>query len=457
MDLTLSYKELKESIRNDLNSVAERFVAIGYQLKQVRDGELFKEDGYKDICEFAKKEYNIGKSNTYYFMKINDRFSVDGNSRQLIPEYEGYGSSKLTEMLNLDEEELKLVSERTTRDEIRVINQVKKEAENEPFQPAGKIDESLDFTQSKSDFVDTKKEDLEVLKNVVFEYFNDKNKREQLREISRIFRKEIFDLGREVAIVINPSGHSMFRKGTTVTFLEEKVIKVKPLGKGTMEFTYIDFLHATEEIFDLAAEDPWREKFGEPEPEIKEPEKKETIKKEPEKKEPVKKEQPKKVETKTEEKAEIEKSPESNNIPGQIEVEDFPEYMPDTPEKVEGEVILEESQEDIINEDKEESEESDSTEEEAEENNPKAHDLKTDHIYFSDVLTNKKRFELRLNDRDYKVGDILRLHEQINGQETGRTAVRLITYMLENYTGLVDKYCILGIEPVGEEIWKETK
>jgi len=443
MELKLNYQEIKGIIRKDFNTVAERFNSIGYHLKKVRDGELYKEDGYKDIAEFALKEYGVSRSNTYRFMQINDKFSVGGDSMEILPEYTGFGNSKLSEMLTLDEEELKLVTQRTTRDEIREINKTHHAQEDTPVAPARQVAETIDFTQSNSDFDSTKKEGFEHLVNVAFEFFNDKNMREKLKELGQAFRKDISDMESEVLIIINPSKHTTFRKGMLIVFFEESVIKVKKFGDMTREFTYTDFLRAAGETYNLNADDPWVEKFGEPVPEIKEPEKKEPEKKEPPKKETIKKEQPPKAETKNEEKPEVKEKEE--NLPGQMDIKEFPEYLPEEAEKVEGEVITEDAQEEL-QEDEEETKESEEIE--TEERGQQVHELKTDHIYFADVLTNKKPFELRRKDKDFKVNDILRLHEQIDGQPTGRTTDRLVTYILENYTGLVDGFCILGIQPV---------
>ncbi|WOO34926.1 DUF3850 domain-containing protein [Anaerocolumna sp. AGMB13020] len=443
MELNLNYQEIKGIIRKDFNTVAERFNSIGYHLKKVRDGELYKEDGYKDIAEFALKEYGVSRSNTYRFMQINEKFSVGGDSLELLPEYAGFGNSKLSEMLTLDEEELKLVTQRTTRDEIREINKTHHAQDDTPVAPARQVAETIDFTQSNTDFDSTQKEGFEHLVNVAFEFFNDKNMREKLKELGQAFRKDISDLENEVLIIINPSKHTTFRKGMLIVFFEESVIKVKKFGDITREFTYTDFLRAAGETYNLNTGDPWVEKFGEPVPEIKEPEKKEPEMKEPPKKETPKKAEPPKAETKTEEKPEVKETEE--NLPGQMDIKEFPEYLPEEAEKVEGEVITEDAQEEL-QEDEEETKESEEIE--TEERGQQVHELKTDHIYFADVLTNKKPFELRRKDKDFQVNDVLRLHEQIDGQPTGRTTDRLVTYILENYTGLVDGFCILGIQPV---------
>lgn len=76
----------------------------------------------------------------------------------------------------------------------------------------------------------------------------------------------------------------------------------------------------------------------------------------------------------------------------------------------------------------------------------KVHELKLAQMFFTDVASGKKRFELRKNDRGFKVGDGLRLKEYTNGQETGKYIDADVVYMLENWTGLKEDYCILGIE-----------
>lgn len=91
--------------------------------------------------------------------------------------------------------------------------------------------------------------------------------------------------------------------------------------------------------------------------------------------------------------------------------------------------------------------------------------------YFDEVKNGKKTFELRKNDCNYQVGDILVLQEYAkemhviqsskgyfkepvtrivhNGMSlTGNEITTRITYMLEDYPGLEEGYCILGIEVI---------
>lgn len=80
----------------------------------------------------------------------------------------------------------------------------------------------------------------------------------------------------------------------------------------------------------------------------------------------------------------------------------------------------------------------------------KVHDVKLGTTFFDDVKTGRKTFELRKNDRGYKEGDTIVLHEYKDGTTTGRTITKKIVYMLEDFTGLEDGYCILGLGEAAE-------
>lgn len=76
----------------------------------------------------------------------------------------------------------------------------------------------------------------------------------------------------------------------------------------------------------------------------------------------------------------------------------------------------------------------------------KRHEIKIASAYYEDIISDKKKFELRKNDRGYKVGDSLTMLEFADGKHTGRTIEADVIYMLEDYTGLEEGYCILGID-----------
>ena len=75
----------------------------------------------------------------------------------------------------------------------------------------------------------------------------------------------------------------------------------------------------------------------------------------------------------------------------------------------------------------------------------KIHEIKIAAMYYEDVVSGKKSFELRKND-GYKQGDKLIMLEFKDGKHTGRIINADIVYILEDYTGLAEGYCILGIQ-----------
>ena len=131
------WMEWKEDIRNRLQETAENFVIIGYRLKQIRDSKMYEKE-YSSLSAFALQEYGLSKDVVSRFIKINDRFSVDGNSMELKEEYRGYGYSKLQEMLSLTPEEEEQVSPEMTVKEIRQIKDSRNQEPEEEAEENGK-------------------------------------------------------------------------------------------------------------------------------------------------------------------------------------------------------------------------------------------------------------------------------------------------------------------------------
>jgi hypothetical protein len=77
------------------------------------------------------------------------------------------------------------------------------------------------------------------------------------------------------------------------------------------------------------------------------------------------------------------------------------------------------------------------------------HNLKTHPDPFRDIITGKKPFEYRWNDRNFQVEDILRLTEYDPRAKmfTGREAVARVTYILHGGVfGIPEGFCIMGIK-----------
>lgn len=77
------------------------------------------------------------------------------------------------------------------------------------------------------------------------------------------------------------------------------------------------------------------------------------------------------------------------------------------------------------------------------------HDLKTWGEDFQAIQSGEKTFEVRQNDQDFKVGDILRLKEYdpVHDRYTARYIPVEVTYILVGgQFGVKDGYCVMGFK-----------
>lgn len=74
------------------------------------------------------------------------------------------------------------------------------------------------------------------------------------------------------------------------------------------------------------------------------------------------------------------------------------------------------------------------------------HELKIAPNYFEKVVSKEKSFEVRYNDRNFKVGDILKLVEYVDGSYTSQSIFVKVTYILREFEGLQPNFVVLSIE-----------
>lgn len=117
----MTYSEAKAILQENMTNMKMSFIAAGYYLKYIRDRELFREDGYESIWEFAEDNYGIKKSTASRWMAMNDKFSQGGNSPNIADEFKGFEKSQLQEMLYLDDKQIEEVTPGMTVKEIRKV------------------------------------------------------------------------------------------------------------------------------------------------------------------------------------------------------------------------------------------------------------------------------------------------------------------------------------------------
>ena len=143
-----------------------------------------------------------------------------------------------------------------------------------------------------------------------------------------------------------------------------------------------------------------------------------------------------------------------NQIPGQDNILNHPEYMPKTeiaPAQKTEEQKYNEQQAKIDRKTKEklrEKEDQKKMEHLPSDEPKKVKQLRMPSSYYYDVLEGRMLFWFCKNYK-YHTGDRMDLMEFKEGRHTGRSIQTEITYIFDDHTGLEDGYCILGIKVLG--------
>ena len=77
------YQEFEAAADRTAVKIKEGYMEMGYILKMARDTDILRESGYSGYEEFADKRYGLDKGTVSRYIRIVERFSVDGNSHVL--------------------------------------------------------------------------------------------------------------------------------------------------------------------------------------------------------------------------------------------------------------------------------------------------------------------------------------------------------------------------------------
>ena len=143
-----------------------------------------------------------------------------------------------------------------------------------------------------------------------------------------------------------------------------------------------------------------------------------------------------------------------DQIPGQDNIQNHPEYMPKSeiaPAQKTEEQKYNEKQAKLDRETKrklEEQEDEEKMEHLPSDEPKKTKQLRMAFTYYDEIVSGKMTFWFCKND-NFHIGDKMDLMEFKDGRHTGRTIQTEITYILDDYTGLEDGYCVLAIKVTG--------
>ncbi len=116
-----SNEQAKNIIRNNINRMCDSWISTGFVLKQARDKEFYKQDGYSCIQDYAFGEFGIKKQRASKLIKIIEDLSVNGNSPVLEDRWKEFSIAKLEEIIYLEEDDRESVQPVMTKVQIRNI------------------------------------------------------------------------------------------------------------------------------------------------------------------------------------------------------------------------------------------------------------------------------------------------------------------------------------------------
>ena len=455
MDLG-QYRSAKEEIKIGLTGIVKSFVKVGWLLWRINRSEAFRQDGYSTIAEFAKAEYDMTPSGVSRFIDVYEKYSVEGDTPELKEKYREYNFSQLTEMLQIPEESRQMFLPEAKRESIRDFKAYAKENENSP-------DALLNWMKEPED---------EEGKAIIEFFRADKDR------MDAFFGSRAFSEGnvKELAEILNPSGNTHFRHKTVFMMFYgyDKGIMVNLFGESPRSVKWEEFINRVKDLFEAGGEEKvtWERCFGEKKPEAKPEAQEETADWQKDsaggQQDAANRQQD--TQGDGQQAAGASTGENEEQIPGQDTIENHPEFMPapipvdkTVPDEIGPAGIIAPAQKssDMTEEQKynaeqakidrqtkkklQEMEDAEKMSHLPSDDGPKIHSIKLAAMYYDDVASGKKTFELRKNDRGYREGHRLELLEFAEGRHTGRVISADITYMLEDYTGLEDGYCILGI------------
>ena len=334
------YCKFKEALGTELRNQAEGFVRTGYLLKKARDTDILKDSGYSTVAEFAQAEYGLSKDIVSRYIAINDRYSKDGYSEYLQDQYEGYGVAKLQEMLTLPDSVVEMMSPDMTK---REIQDIKKEIKEE---------EQISDVEVLLEGSAPDQEHMTIIQKAIHKYFYDQ--REQYISLEDVINAKLsIDAAVEKVLdILAPSGMALKTVrvqgiGKLMISFKGKDNDVEMLNVRTNEKEYITWQQFVENMVSTFAGQTgmkgWERIYGEPFELHEEPKEEKNTEVAPvQRKEPNvhKNENPacnEKIEKQETEQIE-------QQLPGQMNVNDFPEIMPEEDIKLDNNTEIQSSE-----------------------------------------------------------------------------------------------------------------
>ncbi len=132
--MKLEFDKRTNVIKQEMRNIQDSFLVIGFQLHWIKTNNMYRVLNYKNIMDYAEKEFGIKKTTCCNFINIIDTYAERDEHGEVIESiaecYRNFSSSQLIAMLGMPEEMQQQVTPDMT---VREINRLRK---GKPATPA---------------------------------------------------------------------------------------------------------------------------------------------------------------------------------------------------------------------------------------------------------------------------------------------------------------------------------
>lgn len=252
--LTLPELEQEEKqIRENLGGIVRNFVKTGWHLSRIDRSGAYKLKGYHSVTEYARETFGMAPDGVSRFIHVYEKYSIQGDTPELREEYRDFNFSQLTEMLQLPEEDHTMIRPETKREDIRDLKKFNKQSEHNP-------DNLLNWQQDPDD----------IIREAVKEFF--KARKKDLNEIYDQYgvgpypEEEI----KKMARFLYHEKKKKFQTNRVFVMLYPDQVFIKSSDGELHDITWPEFFQTMGSIFDgsAAGKDTWENYFNPEEEQI---------------------------------------------------------------------------------------------------------------------------------------------------------------------------------------------
>lgn len=249
--LTLPELEQEEKqIRENLGGIVRNFVKTGWHLSRIDRSGAYKLKGYHSVTEYARETFGMAPDGVSRFIRVYEKYSIQGDTPELREEYRDFNFSQLTEMLQLPEEDHTMIRPETKREDIRDLKKFNKQSKHNP-------DNLLNWQQDPDD----------IIREAVKEFF--KARKKDLNEIYDQYGVGPYleeDI-KKMARFLYHEKKRKFQTNRVFVMLYPDQVFIKSSDGELHDIAWPEFFQTMGSIFDgsAAGKDTW-EKYFNPDP-----------------------------------------------------------------------------------------------------------------------------------------------------------------------------------------------